>query len=128
MNEGSGRIDAMNAFNVKAKLIEMFPEFRAQWDSPENLHREDDGTVTLCGVFAEFSYFVGERFASLQASALDHLGAFIEQCMDLPGSELDTAVATCFLENVAGESFTSAFSEHLGSRARQFLSHYGHRA
>jgi hypothetical protein len=118
----------MTPSNVQAKLIEMFPEFRAQWDSPENLHREDDGTATLCGVFAEFSHFVGERFASLPPSALDRLGAFIEQCMESPSSDLDTAVATCFLENVAGESFTSSLSQHLGSRAREFLSQYGHAA
>jgi hypothetical protein len=118
----------MTSSHIQAKLIEMFPEFKAQWDSPENLHREDDGTATLCGVFAEFSHFVGERFVSLAPSDLDCLGAFIEQCMESPGSDLDTAAATCFLENVAGESFTSALSQHLGSRARHLLSQYGHAA
>lgn len=118
----------MTPSNVQAKLIELFPDFGAQWDSPENLHREDDGTATLCGVFAEFSYFAGERFASLPPSALDRLGAFIEQCMESPGSDLDTAAATCFLENIAGESFTSALTQHMGSRAREFLSQYGHAA
>lgn len=92
----------------------MFPEFRAYWESPENLHREDGGAVTLCEAFAEFSHFVRERFGLLSPTALDHLGAFIEQCMESPGSDLDTAVATCFLENVADQNFTSALSEHLG--------------
>jgi hypothetical protein len=115
----------MTSANVLAKLIEIFPEFRMQWDSPENLNRENDRTASLCGVFAELSHFVEERFASLPPSALDRLGALIEECMESPGSDLDTAVATCFLENLAGESFTSALSQHLASRARHFLSQYG---
>jgi hypothetical protein len=118
----------MTPSDVHAKLTALFPEFTGYWDSPHNHHRDDDGTFTLCGVFAEFSYFVQQRFTLLSPSALDHLGAFIEQCMALAGSDLDTAAATCFLENVAGESFTPALSQHLGSRARQFLSQYGHAA
>jgi hypothetical protein len=42
--------------------------------------------------------------------------------------EAQDDMVTCFPENVAGESFTSALYQHLGSRARQFLSQYRHAA
>lgn len=113
----------MTPLNVQAKLTEIFPGFEGYWNSRENLHREEDGSATLCGLFAEFSHFMREHFNSLTPQSLDHLSEFIEQRMELPGSDLDTAVATCFLENVAEESFTTALSQHLGGRA--FLSQWG---
>jgi hypothetical protein len=108
--------------DVKAKLVAMFPEFVPYWDSSGNHFRDDDGSYTLCGVFAQFSHFVRERFSSLSPSELGELGRFIEQCMERPGSDLANAAATCLLENVAGEKFTSSLVAHFGSRARKLLS------
>jgi hypothetical protein len=58
--------------------------------------REDFVRIVFVGLFAELSHFVGERFASLPPSALNHLGAFIEQCLESPASNLYNAAATMF--------------------------------
>src|SRR6266853_3747355 len=112
----------MRSSEVHAKLVEMFPEFAAYWDTSRNYHRRDDGSFTLWGLFAQFSQYVKERLRSPPASSLGNLGRFIEECMDSPGSDLHNAAATCFLENLAGEDFTPALAAHLGSRAKAFLS------
>ena len=111
---------------VYVKLTALFPEFTGYWDSPDNYFRDDDGSFTLCGVFAQLSHFVKERAAHLQPSSLDELGVFIEQWLELPpGSELRNAIDACFLENVAAEEFTPLLAAHFGSRAREVLSYYG---
>ena len=113
----------MSPSQVLASLTSIFPEFGTYWNSADNLFREEDGSFTHCGVFAEFSHFVRERFTSLSPVQLDALGHFVEACMQHQPSDLDTAVATCFLENVTSEIFTPALASHLGSRAVGFLSH-----
>jgi len=116
----------MTPSEVHAKLMTLFPEFAGYWESPHNYHRDEDGSFTLCGVFAQFSTFVREQVSHLQPTALAELGRFIEQCMELPpSSDLRNAAGACFLENVAGEEFTPALAAHFGSRAREILSYYG---
>jgi hypothetical protein len=113
----------MTAPEVYQKLVAMFPDFAEWWDDPGNCFREADGSFTNCGVFAEFSHYVRERFGHLPASSLAELGRFIEQCVESP--ELENAAATCFVENVAGEQFTPVLATHFGRRAREILSYYG---
>src|SRR4051812_23686431 len=115
----------MSPCTLKGRLLAIFPKFEEHWDAADNCHRLDDGPFTLCGVFAAFSEFVREEFATLPPTELQQLGVFLETCMDHPDSDLDAAAATCFLENVAGETFTAELARHLGSRARQFLSQWG---
>ena len=114
----------MGPSDVLARLIAIFPEFRPHWNSTENHFREDDGSFTSFGVFADFSHFIRERFTSLTPDQLGDLGKFVEECMRDESSDLDTAVATCFLENVTSEDFTSALAAHFGVRANAFLSQY----
>jgi len=115
----------MTANDVYQKLVAIFPDFAERWDAPGNCFREADGSFTLCGMFAEFSHYVRDRFSHLPVSSLDELGRFIEQCMESPGSDLHNAAATCFLENLASEVFTPSLASHLRERAREFLSQYG---
>jgi hypothetical protein len=114
----------MTPFDVHARLVAIFPEFEIYWNQPDNYFIDQDGAYTLWGIFAQFSYFVRERYASLQTSALNKLGNFIEYCMKAPDSDLDNAVATCFLESISGEEFTSTLATHLGNKAREFLSQF----
>ena len=103
------------------RLSAIMPGFADRWASPDNLFREDDSSYTFCGVFAECSHYVREQFPQLSPEQRRSLAAFIEQCMAVPGSELDTAAATCFLENLVGEPFSPEWEALLGSRASTFV-------
>jgi hypothetical protein len=114
----------MNPIDVQSRLVKMFPEFAQYWDMDTNCHRDDDGGFTLCGVFAEFSDFFRKQFTSFSASSMATLGAFIEECMASPDSDLDNAAATCFLENIAGEESAAILRPHLSPTAQNFLAQY----
>src|SRR5262245_46285110 len=102
------------------RLVALFPEFRARWDNTGNCFRGDDGTFGLHGVFAEFTGFFRERYKSLPAERVATLGAFVSECMASADADLDNAVATCFLENVAGEECDRELARHLSGEARGY--------
>jgi hypothetical protein len=104
------------------RLVALFPAYQAYWDDPGNCFREDDGTFTLHGVFAEFSSFFREHHQSAPAEAVAALGAFVSECM-APADDgpLDNAAATCFVENIAGEECDRELAQHLSGEARRYL-------
>ena len=63
------------------RLAALFPDFRAYWDDPSNCFRDDDGSFTLHGVFAEFTHFYRDRHAAVPADRMAALGAFVSECM-----------------------------------------------
>src|SRR3954465_3940020 len=80
------------------RLMALFPDFREYWDDPGNCFRDDDGSFTLHGVFAEFTRFFRERHAALPVDRIAALGAFVSECMvPADDSPLDNAAATCFV-------------------------------
>jgi hypothetical protein len=99
--------------NLLTRLISLFPDFRLQWKGPDNLFKEDDGRFTYCGVLAEFSHFFRAQFDSLKPDALAALGDLLSECMASSNEELVDAVATCFLENVSCERFSTRFRSFL---------------
>lgn len=103
------------------RLSVIMPDFADRWASPDNLFRQDDGSYTFCGVFAECSHYVSEQFPRLSPEQRRSLAACIEHCMAVQGSELETAAATCFLENLAGKPFSPEWEALLGSRASEFV-------
>ena len=112
----------MQSSEIHDRLVEILPAFRDYWDSPENYFREDDSSFTECGVFAECSHYVTDYFDSFTVRQIEALGRFISQCMETePESTLADAAATCFLENLARESFFDTLTEHLSGGA---LSYY----
>ncbi len=112
----------MQSSEIHDRLVEILPAFRDYWDSPENYFREDDGSFTECGVFAECSHYVRDFFDSFAIRQIEALARFISQCMESePESTLADAAATCFLENLARESFSHRLTEHLSGEA---LSYY----
>jgi len=118
----------MTAVDLHAKLVSLFPDFAPHWDSPENVFRESDGGFSVCGLFSDFSHFVRERFSSLSPAALGEFASLLESCLDEGDPELDTAAATCFLENMSAEDFTPELLSHLGPKARSFLAQFEHDA
>jgi len=114
----------MSPADVHARLVSIFPEFAGCWDSPNNYFRESDGTFTVWSVFAQFSHYFREHFASFSGSVLSALARFIDECMASPGTDIDNATATCFLENLAGHHSAAVLSPFLGRAAQDFLSQY----
>ena len=102
-------------------LVELFPDFRPVWDGPSNCYRNDDGSFTLHGVFAEFTSYFRDRYDSLPSDRLAALGAFVSDCMTSPDANLENAAATCFVENIAGAECHPALSNHLRGEARTYL-------
>jgi alpha-amylase/alpha-mannosidase (GH57 family) len=111
----------MTPSELHDRLVAIFPDFAAYWDSADNLFREGDGSYTVCGVFSHFTHFVREYFPSFQSSALSELGQLIEDCLAEPQTELWNDTGACFLENMTSEEFTSAFVAQLGPRGRECI-------
>jgi len=105
---------------VYERLRTILPDFAAYWTSPDNLFREDDGSFSLCGVFVECSGFVRERFQDLTPAQLSELGEFISKAMGSPGTDLDDAAATCFLENLVSEPFSEILAGYLSGDAQRY--------
>src|SRR5262245_1243865 len=102
------------------QLAALFPDFGPRWDDPGNCFREDDGSFTCHGVFAEFSGFFRARYESLPPENLAALGALASKWMGAPDAGLSNGVATCFLEAVAGERFSADFQRHLTGEALRY--------
>jgi hypothetical protein len=102
-------------------LIAIMPDFAEQWASPDNLFRDDDRSFSYCGVFADCSHYVRNNFERLTSGQRTSLADLIEQCMSRPGTEIDTAAATCFLENLVGEPFSLEWKACLSGRAAEFV-------
>jgi hypothetical protein len=105
---------------VLQRIVSLFPDFAACWDDPGNCFREDDGSFTHCGVFAEFSAFFRERYQELDPDRVAALGAFVSTSVSSPDAELGNAAATCFLENIAGNRFIPDFKQHLHGQALHY--------
>jgi len=106
---------------VHERLVSILPGFEALWQSPANLFGDDAQAPTLCGVFAACSHYVRERVTELTPAQASELGAFLTECMAEPGTTLDEAAATCFLENLAHEPAAELLTPHLSGRALDFL-------
>jgi len=107
------------------RLIELFPGFASQWNAPSNCFLDDDGSFCYCGVFAAFSQYFREQYERLPTDRIMALGEFLTECMAIPDSELDVAAATCFLENVARERFSSNFKQFLLGEPLAYFSQWG---
>jgi hypothetical protein len=110
----------MTAQAILDRLVALFPDFAAVWDSPDNYFRDDDGSFTCCGVFAEFSRYFRDRYKQFSPAQVAELGRFVTECVASADAELGDAAATCFLENVAGERFGPDFRQHLSGEALRF--------
>jgi hypothetical protein len=117
-------MDELTPDELIARLVGLFPDFAEQWNAPDNLSREDDGSFTICGAFSEFSHYVCERYEHLPVERLQALGWILAECMADPDSDLDEAAATCFLENVAAERFHEDFKRFLIGRPLEFYAQF----
>ncbi len=61
----------------------------------------------------------------LSESRIASLGAFVSECMASDDDNLDNAVATCFLENIAGEECSQKMALHLSGEAERYWKQWG---
>lgn len=119
----------MNPRQLLDRLAATFPEFRHHWDDPDNCFRDDDGSFTFHGVFAEFTSFFRDRYKTFTPDQVATLGKFLSDCMAPDDdSALDNAAATCFVENIAGDECDRELSKHLTGPARRYWREWGGRA
>jgi len=107
-----------------ARLVRLFPDFGEHWEGPDNEERDEDGSFTLHGAFAEFSVYFSERYEELPAERLQGLSWLLLECMAEPDSDLDEAAASGFLENVAAERFHEDFERYLIGRPLEFYAQW----
>ena len=111
--------------NLLRRLFELVPGFQSQWDTPDNLFINDDGSFTVHGVFSVFSGYVREEFGSFDQTTRSNLFQYIEECVNTDihsDAGVSNAVCTCFLENLAGEgALSEEIRRHLGPESKKYF-------
>ena len=106
-----------------ASLTRFVPEFEVEWKRSN--FRNEDGSFTVHGVFAEFSAFFRDHVEEMEESTRRDLFTFVEDCVTTdPTSEagLSNAACTCFLENLAGEGkISDLVSKYLGPESKAYF-------
>ena len=102
------------------RLVAILPGFAEHFASDAAAHRAADNSFTLCGVFADCAAYVRDHSDRLTPHQHRQLGTFISECMAHRGTALDTAAATCFLENLTFEPFSDHFATALSGEALKF--------
>jgi hypothetical protein len=104
-----------------ADLDALAPGFAVYWRDADSLYVAADGTFSVHGVFSEFSVHLRDRYSTLPVDFTRGLGEFLTHCFDgAYGDAVSNAVATCCLENLAGDPVHAALAENLGVAARAF--------
>ena len=111
---------------VRDRLIAILPGFGPYWDDPEETcYRGDDGSFTTCGVLMDCSHYLRVNYETLTREQRRALAAFADECMTPPGTDLDNAMATCFLENLTGERFSADLQAYLSGEALDYFRAFG---
>lgn len=114
------------AEQMLAKLIAMFPVFATQWENNGDDWKNKDGSFRFWGLFAEFSRFVRDNFNQISEQKQKELMDFIESCVtDDDNDDVDNAVCTCFLENLAGEPpLSGQLRRYMGPKSEAFFNEW----
>ncbi len=105
-------------------ITDIFPDFQHQWASSDNYHKDDDGSSSICGVWAEFSTWFTDSPTEPLPSQLSKLSLLVNNCFASPVDAQRGGVSTCFLENIAGDPRAFALKPLLSSVAQQFISEW----
>jgi len=110
--------------SILHELSALFPEFASYWNHGDNYFLEDDGSFSYHGLFAHFSHFFREQYVGLAPAQVQALAAKVNCWFGGAVPALSNAVATCFLENIAGEACASAVKPLLTSDAVAYLARW----
>nr|CAA9239131.1 hypothetical protein AVDCRST_MAG63-1344 [uncultured Armatimonadetes bacterium] len=101
-------------------FIRLFPGFAADWEQ-EDLLREDDGSFTLCGLFAAISTFLRDRAATLTPEERRRFGDYVNHHFHQADEPARDALGACLIENLEGYAFTRDLFAHVAPEVlRQF--------
>ena len=127
----------LSANDLLAFFLRIAPAFENLWEAEDNYHIRDDGSFNFHDVCSEFSrYFVdqisfGERtyyktsfFPDIETSKLRALFDLIENNLieeGEPENDLDNALCTCFLENIANTKAGEHARKFMGDKSKTYF-------
>ena len=102
------------------RILNEFPDFKAQWE--DSLFRGDDGSFTYHGLFSELSWYVRDHFGQMDEQKRESLFDLIELSIsEEDRSDLENAVCTCFLENLASEPLSPELKGYMKDKTREYF-------
>ena len=103
----------------------VFPDFNEVWNSEENYSR-DKNVFTSHGVCAEFSHYFIENYITFSIEQLKSLFNKIEELIgnSEAENEIDNALCTCFLENIAQTESGNLAKQFMGKRSKEFFDYW----
>jgi hypothetical protein len=105
-------------FFLLSFLIKYFVGFA--WDLRNSLFKDDSTKeISIHGVFSEFSTYFKTNFQSFSEDNLSILFDQIETSLEYE-DDIYNAICTCFLENIAGEGYTSKLKNYLGKKSLDY--------
>jgi hypothetical protein len=108
-----------------AILDTIIPGFRAAFESPKNLSRDDDGSFSLHGLCSELTSYVKDNLAALSKDSRQKLFNLVESWVKTDAHSpvgVSNAACTCFLENLAGEGpLSNLIYPYLGPESKKYF-------
>lgn len=116
-------------------FIEIAPQFAEQWNSERNFSVRNDKTFTFHGVCSQFSYYFVDRKSFVETSLIERkvnpditlpnlkkLFNFIEENIYSfeVEDELDNALCTCFLEDIAKTKAGDYARNFMGKKSKKY--------
>ena len=118
-------MEISNKENLLEFFISVFTKFETSWKSERN-NFIDKNVFTAHGACAEFSHYFKEHFNEFSD---DQLKTFFSSIEDLivdsePRTEIDNALCTCFLENIAQTESGELAKQFMGKHSAKFFDYW----
>lgn len=106
-------------------FISIFPEFEAVWNAETNYFR-DNNFYTAHGICSEFSHYFRENYREFSRQQLFLLFNKIEENVGIQEEEdeIDNALSTCFLENIAQTESGDYTKQFMGKNSKEYFSYW----
>lgn len=127
----------MTSEDLLQYFIKLAPSFQQQWESEDNYSIDDNGDFSFHDVCTEFSHYYRDqkRFKEdtlvekkwhpdMTFSEIKELFNFIEDHLvedERMTDELDNALCTCFLENIAQTNSGDYSLQFMGEKTKQYF-------
>ena len=118
-------MEIVNKENLLEFFISVFPKFETSWKSEKN-NSIDKDVFTAHGVCVEFSHYFEEHFNEFSDDQLKTLFNSIESLIvdSEPRDEIDNALCTCFLENIAQTESGELAKQFMGRHSAKFFNYW----
>lgn len=118
-------MEIVNEKKLLEYFISAFPDFETTWNSEKNYFLDGED-FTLHGVCAEFSHYFVKHYNELSNEQLKNFFDTIEDLIadSEPRSDIDNALCTCFLENIAQTESGAFAKQFMGKRSAKFFDYW----